>query len=83
MPEVTLRYDAPVYVEVDTDTGKVNSVIVSDEECEPAEGVGVAIAADSTVERKPYDIEGVDDATYEQAVKIADHAEWPAWKFGY
>jgi hypothetical protein len=72
---VCVEYVVPVTVTVDLDTAKVEKVNVWNEE----------IARVDDPKHRPYregSMEPVTKFTAQDAVRIAEKAEWPAWKFG-
>jgi hypothetical protein len=70
---VEVVYQAPVYVTVDTATGKVVSVVVDDEACLPD-------TAASTTETKTG--MRVTESVAAKARAIASRKQWPAWRTG-
>lgn len=69
MAIVTLGYSAPVYVEIDTETGNILSVDCADTETVGAESLGEPSLVDGEREH------------YAAAVQVADSQMWPEWKF--
>lgn len=86
---VTLEYECPVYVVVDTDIEQVVEVVVSDEELT----VGIAgtpavcdnwewpVGEDGQIH--PINVGPPPDGVAEKAKQVAEAAEWPAWQFGW
>lgn len=69
--EIQLTYQAPVYVTVDTEDGRVTSVVVGDE----------MLTQDREATRDAnYNIATRDIA---QAFHVAEQATWPGWDFGF
>lgn len=66
---VFVRFQVPVLVEVDLDSGAVVSVVVDDER---------AVSADEV-----FSLDGdVTDTERGRATDIAENAGWPAWRLG-
>lgn len=68
---VILTYTGPVRVHLDMDTGQVTSVHVMDD--------------DLSLEPVVTNMSGGEVATRyrDQAISMADEADWPQWEFGY
>lgn len=75
MARVQLLYTAPVYVEVDTETGEVTRVTVGDESTTFVPGE--ALDADTYKAATP--------AMEARAHALAESpdADWPSWSFGF
>lgn len=72
--KVHVEYDVPVSATLDTDTGKVERVVVWCDGIEQRDGeyAIVTIEEERPVARKER----------ERAQEIVDSAIWPAWEFG-
>jgi hypothetical protein len=80
--ELQVWYSVPVAAHVNTETGKVERVVVIDEE--------ITLGNPDTTPGKGWDVTlidysgpaptGVDAAL---AVRIAEHEAWPVWENGY
>ncbi len=66
---VFVRFQVPVLVEVDLNSGSVVSVVVDDER---ATGIGEAFTVDGEL--------GADERR--RAIEVAEITGWPAWRFG-
>lgn len=69
---VDVPYTAPVIVTVDTATGKVERVVVCDEEA--------TLARYEQLDSPDGEPVSQDEA--EEAVEIAENQPWPAWEVG-
>jgi hypothetical protein len=73
---VEIRYDAPVWVQVDTEAGAVTRVQCGDAYAEPTRDDGTP---DHSVIEDEDGREVVDTALRARALAIAESGDWPAW----
>jgi hypothetical protein len=73
--KIQVQYDVPVSAVVDTESGKVESVIVWDEAVERRDGEFAVVSAETQMP--------VPTKARERALEIAESAGWPVWDCGY
>jgi hypothetical protein len=73
MTVVTVVYEAPVYVDVDTDRREIVKVVCSVTDCE--------LADRRRTELINEDVVGAVGVLVESAIKIASQKTWPEWQF--